>query len=78
MSVVKCGHTVGGRAVPEMTLESLATEPAADTARAAFFVRVVQGTMAMEGQAVDADAERRLLQQAERLVADPRQVWDDR
>ena len=70
--------------MPELTLESQALEPLppSDAPRAAgrakFFVRMVQGTMALEGQAVDAASERRLVEQAERLLADPRPVWDDR
>ncbi len=73
--------------MPELISDSLAVnpppgdtpEPAAVTARAKFFVRMVQGTMALEGQAVDPAAEERLVSQAAaQLLADPRQVWDDR
>jgi hypothetical protein len=66
--------------MPELTLESMAALPPAPPfstadavvmARAEFFVRMVQGTMALEGQAVDAAAERRLVEQAtEQLLAD--------
>ena len=73
--------------MPERTLDSLVVGPrpnttpelSAVTTRAEFFVRMVQGTMALEGQAVGTpDAERLVKQATAQLLADPRQVWDER
>jgi hypothetical protein len=67
--------------MPESRLDpqSFTPTPQADvTTRAQFFVRLVQGTMALEGQAVDADGQQRLLEQAEHLLAVPQPVQADR